>query len=84
MAQFVPTKKQEPKPKPDKQVLLKKLAAKRVPKAIKAIQLVGNLAAYDPNPAQVNTVLDALSVAMKATSDRLHKQTASIFSTFTL
>ena len=46
------------------------LANKRVSKAIKAIQLVGNLAGYGPTDAQAEAMLNALGAALNAAADR--------------
>ena len=51
-----------PNPKARKLV---ELASTRVPKALKALNLVGNLAAYKPTEAQKKAILDALDNALK-------------------
>jgi len=84
MTQPIPVKKPDPKLEPDKQPLLKKLAAKRVPKAVKAIQLVGNLASYAPTDAQINAILTALTRAVNEVENRLRKVVQPTTNTFTL
>jgi hypothetical protein len=46
-----------------KQLKLKKLSDVRVPKAIKALDLIGGLAKYEPTPQQSAQILNALSEA---------------------
>jgi ribosomal protein L32 len=52
------------KEKESKQATLKRLAEKRIPKAVHAIQVCGNLGAYQPSEAQVNAILNALVSAV--------------------
>jgi hypothetical protein len=64
---------------------LVKLANKRVPKAIKAIQLIGNLSTYGPTDKQAETILNALGEALNAAADRFKTPAAKKSgSTFTL
>jgi ribosomal protein L32 len=54
------------KEKESKQASLKRLAEKRVPKAVHAIQVCGNLGAYKPTEAQANAILAVLVSAVNA------------------
>lgn len=47
------------------------LANKRIPKAIKAIELVGNLHGYNPTEEQTDKMLQALGEALSQASNRL-------------
>ena len=49
----------------DKAAALKRIAEGRVPKAVKAIGLVSNLARYKPTAAQSTAILGALRDAVK-------------------
>ena len=55
----------------DKSQKLLKLANKRVPKAIKAISLIGNFAAYGPTEAQSTFIVNALQKAVDQVKARL-------------
>lgn len=61
----------------DKGSKLLKLANKRVPKAIKAISLIGNLVNYNPTPEQAKFIITALDKAVQQVEDRLMKKEAS-------
>lgn len=50
--------------KESKQAALKRLAEKRIPKAVHAIQICGNLGAYRPSEAQVTAILNVLVAAV--------------------
>jgi hypothetical protein len=50
---------------------LLKLANKRVPKALNAIRLIGNLAAYKPTEADVTAIEQALGEAVADVLNRL-------------
>jgi len=55
-----------------KQERLVRLANKRVPKAIKALQLVAALAKYNPSTPQVNSIVDRLNKEMEAVVSTLY------------
>jgi hypothetical protein len=61
----------------------KRLAIKRVNKAIKSLELVGNLASYKPTLEQAKVIENALVSAHNGTVERL-KGTAKTVGTFTL
>jgi hypothetical protein len=63
-----------PKPKNDKTAKLRQLAATRVPRAVKAIGLVGNLAAYSPTNDQVTAIAKALTDAVEGVEARLRSR----------
>ncbi len=54
-----------------KEQALLRLANKRVPKALKAIQMIGNLAGYKPLPSQVKHIIDTLNGAVKRLEGKL-------------
>lgn len=54
----------------DKQGRLVRLANKRVPRAVKAIALIGNLASYKPTENQTKYILTALSEALETVKAR--------------
>jgi hypothetical protein len=62
---------------------LVRLASARVPKAIKQIAFVGNLAAYKPTQEQVLRIMKALDDACEAAEARL-KGTATAAAGFSL
>lgn len=72
------------KQKLDREARLKKLAGKRVSRAVKMIQLVGNLAAYKPTPKQAEAILKALEDAVNATEDRFSAAPKPAAATFSL
>ena len=53
-----------------KAATLRKLALKRVPRAVKAIDLCGNLAAYSPTAEQRKAVLEKLLQAVAGVKNR--------------
>jgi hypothetical protein len=59
-ASKVMTEEQKQKWQMERQATLKKLAAKRITKAIKSLELVGNLASYKPTPEQAAIIEAAL------------------------
>lgn len=68
-----------------KQERLVRLANARVPKAVKAISLLGNLAAYGPTEEQAQKIVSALQIAVEAVADKLRTtNTTSQPSTFSL
>ena len=54
----------------EKKAKLVELAGIRVPKALSAIKNLGNLANYDPNKNQQDTILNALRAALKGVEAR--------------
>jgi alpha-acetolactate decarboxylase len=58
-------------PTETKEAALKRIAGKRVPKAVKAISVLGNLASYKPTPAQAQAIVDEIERATKAVKARL-------------
>jgi hypothetical protein len=54
---------------------LRRLAEKRIPKAVHAIQICGNLGAYQPSEAQVNAILNMLVSAVNGCRDSLCRTT---------
>lgn len=70
------------KPVESKQDALKRIASKRMPKVLRAIRTVGNLASYKPTEQQITFIMHALKSAIKDTEDRL--QGASPVSEFEL
>lgn len=67
----------------DREAAFKRLAVKRVNKAIKAISLVANLASYKPSLEYVASIENALVKAHNDTVGRL-KGTAKSVGSFTL
>lgn len=67
----------------ERQEAFKRLAIKRVNKAIKALTMVGNLGAYKPSIAQLKAVEDALATAHNDTMKRL-KNTVETVGSFSL
>jgi hypothetical protein len=63
------------KEKESKQATLKRLAEKRIPKAVHAIRMCGNLGAYQPSEAQVNAILNMLVSAVNGCRDSLCRTT---------
>lgn len=53
-----------------RQEALVRLASKRVGKALKALDLVGNLAAYKPTEAQVKSIMTALDARLQELDGR--------------
>lgn len=56
---------------------LVRLASARIPKAIRAIQLVSNLRTYKPTEAQVDTIIKALVEQVAETRDALRNVKAA-------
>ena len=63
------------KEKESKQAVLKRLAEKRIPKAVHAIQVCGNLGAYRPSEAQMNAILNVLVSAVNSCKASLSRST---------
>jgi len=75
----------EKKATPSKQERLVRLANARVPKAVKSISLLGNLAAYGPTEEQAQKIVSAMQIAVEAVADKLRTtNTTSQPSTFSL
>lgn len=71
-----------PKPKVDKHTKGLQIAMKRVPKALKAISLIGNLAAYKLTADEVAKIEDALGTTCAKVVSRLQGTTKDTY-TFT-
>ena len=55
---------------------LKELAAMRVPKAVNAVRILGNLANYKPNQVQADAIVKQIEDAIKGVKARFAGQTA--------
>lgn len=76
--------KKDEKKKVIKVSSLKELAEKRVPKALKAISLVGNLATRKPTKEEAGKIVEALEKAVKTVSQRLYAEKIEGEKAFTL
>jgi hypothetical protein len=82
-AASIPNEAARQEAKEARESAFKRLAIKRVNKALKALSLIGNLASYKPNISQVGTIERALTDAHNNTIERL-KGTAKSVGSFTL
>lgn len=55
------------------------IAQSRVPRAVKAIQLVGSIGSYNPTPTQTHAMLTALRRALEETEQRLQNKGQEVF-----
>lgn len=67
------------KPARDPQVVIRQLASTRIPKAVSAIRLVGNLASYKPTKPQMDlifkTIHEEVAAAIKRFDDAIAGKT---------
>lgn len=72
------------KVKEDRQVTLRRLASKRVPRALSSLRLVGNLGKYGPTRPQAEAIVGVLAEMLKAVQSALSSPTAAPKSEFKL
>lgn len=79
-----PATTRKPRTPVDKPAQLLKLANQRVPRALRAIELIGSLGKYSPNDVQVDRIHTALQEAIDQSRNKLMAGSQAAPSKFTL